>query len=126
MKTELESTTVTYPTQPDADGFYYANEDDKESEILSKTYDNGGMSKKTKLSNGSEAVVRKLRGRDFLQTSKMMQATGEKDQTLMKVFNMSIGIKIDGETQPSEYFLDDLFQNDFILLVTVFESLNFQ
>lgn len=114
-----------YPTEKDKDGFYYSNEEEHQSGIQTRDYDNGSQVKKVTLSNGATAIIRKLKGSDLMATKKIMAARGEKDHNLFEVFNLSVGCTIDGQQQPPEYFLDDLYQSDLATLLTVFASLNF-
>ena len=56
---------ATYPTIPDADGFYYENEVEFGLDILTKSYENGNMVKKSLLPRcGKTAIVRELLGKD--------------------------------------------------------------
>ncbi|MBS1776031.1 MAG: hypothetical protein JSS64_07095 [Bacteroidetes bacterium] len=112
-----------YPSAPDAEGFYFQTEEDESAGILTRDYENGGQVKKVALSNGTTAIIRKLKGRDFVETKKQIQA----DNTLdFETVNMAVATTIDGKQQPPEYYLDDLFQGDFSKLIIAYSSLNFQ
>jgi len=111
-----------YPAPADKDGFYYASRDEEISGILTKDYENGSAVKKVTLSNGSVAVVRKLRGRDFIETKKSIQSDSTMD---FETVNMSQATEIDGKRQPPEYFLDNLFQSDYAKVMVTYGSLNF-
>lgn len=117
---------ITFPTNPDSQGFYYANQDEKDSDILTKDYENGSQVKKITLSNNSIAIVRKLKGIDLMNTKKIMAANNEKDPNLFEVYNLSIGTTIDGQNQPVQFYLNDLYQADLASLLGVFTTLNFQ
>lgn len=119
----MKAAKKVYPTTPDAEGFYFKTEDEEGMQILTRDYDNGGEVKKVVLSNGATAVVRKLKGRDFVETKKQIQADNSLD---FETVNMAVATTIDGKQQPPEYFLDDLFQGDFSKLIIAYSSLNFQ
>ena len=113
----------TYPAAPDEQGYYFENQDDETAGILTKDYDNGSAIKKVALSNGKEAIIRKLKGRDFVETKRRIEA----DRTLdFETVNMSIATRIDGKTEPPEYYLDDLYQEDYSTLMVAYGRLNFQ
>lgn len=59
-----------YPTEPDKEGFYFKNADEETSGILTKDYENGSSVKKVMVSNGQTAIIRKLKGRDMVETKK--------------------------------------------------------
>lgn len=111
-----------YPTQPDKDGYFYATPEEEEQQIRTKRYDNGATTKTLSLSDGRVAVVRKLRGRDFVETSKVIRNNNSMD---FETTNMSQAVEIDGKKQPPEFYLDDLFQMDYAKLMVAFSSLNF-
>lgn len=115
--------TKIYPTRPDKDGYYYASQEEEELAVKTKKYENGSATKTLKLSDGREAVVRKLRGRDFVETKKRVQNDNQID---FDTVNMSQAVEIEGKKQPPEYYLDDLFQNDYASLIVAYASLNFQ
>lgn len=113
----------TWPTAPDQDGYYFATAEEQEQRILTKDYENGSQTKQVTLSNGKVAVVRKLKGRDFVETKKQVQADKSSD---FETVNMAVATKIDGEQYPPEFYLDDLFQNDYSLILVAYGYLNFQ
>lgn len=111
-----------FPTEPNEEGFFYQNEEEKSNGILTKKYDNGSEVKNLNLRDGRKAVVRKLRGRDFVETKKRMQNDPNGD---FETINMSVATTIDGKAEPPEFYLDDLFQDDYAKLMIAFSSLNF-
>jgi len=113
----------SFPTEPDDAGFFFASQEDQDQEIRTKRYPNGSEIKELKLSGGQTAVVRKLRGRDFVETKKMVQGSPQMD---FETVNMSVAVTIDGEKKPPEYYLDDLFQADYSKLIIAYGILNFQ
>lgn len=111
-----------FPTEPSEDGFFYQSEEEKNSGILTKIYDNGSEVKHLELKDGRKASVRKLKGRDFVETKKRMQNDPAGD---FETINMSVATTIEGKQQPPEFYLDDLFQDDYAKLMIAFSSLNF-
>ena len=90
---------------------------------MTKEYENGSKVKKVTLSNGNTAIIRMLKGRDFVEAKKRMQA----DNTLdMETVGMALATKINDKKQPPEYYLDDLYQNDYVLLFMAYGYLNLQ
>lgn len=121
----LETTEIPiqYPTAPDAEGFYIEDVEQQEVGVLTKEYENGSKVKKVTLSNGNTAIIRMLKGRDFVEAKKRMQA----DNTLdMETVGMSLATKINDKQQPPEYYLDDLYQNDYIKLLIAYLTINLQ
>lgn len=116
-----EAKQKNYPTQPDSDGFYFQDEGEETAGILTRDYENGSAIKKAVLKSGATAIIRKLKGRDFVETKKQIQS----DNTLdAETIGMSLAIEIDGEKQPPEYYLDDLFQGDYVTLLVAYGGLN--
>ncbi len=121
---EVEETKKTYPTPENPEGYFFANETEEESGIETKNYPNGSAVKRFHLQDGREVVVRKLRGADFVETKKRMQASG--NSLDMDSVNMSVATTIAGEKMPPEFYLNDLFQVDYVTIAAVNASLNFQ
>lgn len=113
---------IGFPTTPDADGFYYVSEMEKDAGILTKDYETGSQTKKLTLENKQIAIVRKLRGRDFVTTKKQIQVDNTQD---FENVNMAIAITIDGKQQPPEFYLDDIFQTDYSRMAIAYGALNF-
>lgn len=111
-----------YPTLPDTEGFFYATKEEESEGIRSKKYENGSEIKEVKLNNGRVATIRKLRGRDFIETKKRVQGDRSLD---FETVNMSVATTFDGKSEPPEYFLDDLFQHDFAKLTVCYATINF-
>lgn len=112
-----------FPTSPDDQGWFFNSEEEHLQGIRSKKYDNGSEIKEVTLKNGRTAVIRKLKGRDFVETKKQIQS----DSTLdFETANMSVAVTFDGKQEPPEYYLDDLFQDDYSTLMIAYGSLNFQ
>lgn len=114
-----------FPSKPDEDGFFYESEDDQESEILTKVYENGSKVQKVTLSNGKIATIRMLKGRDMVKTKSMVPAYKNTDIDF-ETINLSVAVKIDGNVMPPEFFMDDLLQMDYATLFNSYAMLNFQ
>ena len=112
-----------YPTVADADGFFYYSKEEQEAGILTKEYENGSKVKKVTLSEGKEAVIRMLKGRDFIETKKRLQADNTID---VETVGLALATKINDKQQPTEYYLDDLYQADYLKLFVAYGSLNLQ
>lgn len=113
---------VKYPTQPNSDGFYFATEEEASMDIKTKDYKNGQTIKEVVLKNSRVAVIRKLKGRDFVETKKQIQNDKNLD---FETVNMAQAVTFEGKQEPPEYYLDDLFQSDFATLMVAFGGLNF-
>jgi hypothetical protein len=55
---------IVYPTQPDADGYYYDNEGEKALETETRIDDNGDIVKRIKLRGNRTAIMRELTKKD--------------------------------------------------------------
>ena len=117
------SEKITFPTEPNEEGFFFASQEDLEAGILTKEYENGSKIKKLTLSTGKEAVIRMLKGRDFIETKKRLQADNTAD---VETVGLSLATKIDDKQQPTEYYLDDLYQNDYLKIFIAYSTLNLQ
>lgn len=114
-----------YPTPTDAEGYFYENKEEETLDIKTKSYDNGNSIKEVLLSTGELAKVRKLKGRDFVESQKLTQSQGD-NQIDFLTANISRATTIDGETRVPEYYLDDLYQNDYSAIFAAYSGLNFQ
>ena len=65
--TEDQQPAKTYPTTPDAEGFYYENEGEELLEIATKMYDNDCYVKRVVLKKGKVAMVREITGKELLE-----------------------------------------------------------
>lgn len=112
----------TYPTTPDEKGFYYSSSEDAEMGILTKDHANGSRVKVLTLSDGREVTVRRLRGKDFVETKKLVQADSSLD---FETVNMAQAVTVAGDKMPPEFFLHDLYQSDYAKLLVAYGTLNF-
>lgn len=116
----MEEVKKVYPTDPDADGWFYEKEDEEESEVLTKKYDNESRIKKVLTSKGW-AVVRELRGKDF----SVIQSIVSGGQITFEAATMSLSTKIDDKGYPPEFYMDDLKLIDFSKILIPVGRLNF-
>ena len=112
-----------FPTEPNQEGFFYQNEDEKTAETETKIYENGATVKRVKLSSGSFAVIRMLKGRDFMETKKRLQSDNSLDP---ETIGVALATKVDGKQHPPEFYLDDLYQNDYLKIFLAYGLLNLQ
>ncbi|MDI3319991.1 hypothetical protein [Pinibacter soli] len=112
---------VTYPTTPNAEGFFYESEEDSEIGILTKIYPNGNKIKKVLLPKcGRIAVVRELTGNDNKEIAKFMGKDVEKYQSA----SLTIATTIDGQRETFEFF-NSLKLKDYNRLLAIHSDLNF-
>ena len=109
-----------YPTKPDADGFFFENEEEEKKGISTKEYENGNVVKKTKLKKGRTAIVRELLGKDNKDIVKLM---GDKTENYLNAA-ISIATKIDDKPVFMED-IDFMHMKDVNRLTEMYQSLNF-
>jgi hypothetical protein len=116
-----EETEVTYPTEPNAEGFYYENAEDAAMEILTKVYENENMIKQTTLPKTKQvAVVRELSGKDQKEISRFMG----KDPERYQLAALTVATTLDGQRQPIEV-IEKLKMKDFSRVMSMYQDLNF-
>lgn len=112
---------VTYPTTPDADGFFTANEDDASMNILTKNYDNGNIVKQATLPKSKQvAVVRELIAADTKDVSRFM----DKDPEKYQMASITAATTLDGNKQPIEV-IEKMKMSDYNILISMYQDLNF-
>lgn len=116
----MEETKKIYPTEPDAEGWFFETADEKESGVLTKMYDNESRVKKVDTSKGC-AVVRELRGKDF---STIQSIVNGSDITF-EAATMALSTRIDDRGYPPEFYMDDLKLIDFSKILIPVGRLNF-
>lgn len=67
-------------TVPDNDGWFYADDADKEMGIETKTYDNGQKMKRGTLSDGRKVMVKRLKGFDAQEIRRQLDGKSENYQ----------------------------------------------
>lgn len=117
---EQTSEQISFPTQPDDQGFFFETESDKENNVLTRSYENGGKVKIIKLSTGDEVQVRRLKGSANAEIKRFMGDDAEKYLTA----GITVASTVNGAKQTFEYF-DDLWLNDYNQLTSVYKDLNF-
>ena len=119
----INETPVTkiYPTQPDADGYYFEDESDEGAGIKTKVYENGNKIKTVVLPSSSKTVVvRELIGKDTKEVSRFMG--GDQERYPMAI--ATVATTIDGTKQIFEYF-EQLKMKDYTLILSMCKDLNF-
>lgn len=112
---------VTYPTAPDADGFYTESADDQLLDIQTKVYDNGNKIKKTILKSiNKTAVVREL----IAKETKDIQRYMGKDEEKYMTAGVCVSTSIDGAKETFEFF-ETMKMKDSNKLISMFQDLNF-
>lgn len=102
--------------------FFFANKEEEEAGIHTKTYPNGNQIKMVNLKIGKQAIVRQLKGRDAMEVNKRYSAIKEIDY---QTHSMAVATTINGEGQPTEFYLDELSQQDYSLILSAYAALNF-
>ena len=116
---------VLFPTEPDAEGFFYEDADEKSDNIRTKKYNNGRRSKFFELSDGRKVAVREMTGADSVEISKIQgnKKEGSAEDDYMPIV-MWKSCKIDDKHIPMEDYKEMSFKDyNKILLVTT--GLNF-
>ena len=86
-----------------------------------KTKD-GTDARKVELSDGRVAIVRRLKGRDMVETRNIVKSDKSLD---FETVNMSVATEIDGKRYPPEHYLDEMYQADYALISVAYAELNF-
>lgn len=121
-----ESQIEVFPTVANEDGYYYASKEEKDMGVETKDYENGSKTKRLYTSEGKEVVIRKLKGRDFIETKASLAGLKPAQaQKMFEVTNMALATKIAGQGQPPEYYMDDLYQSDYSTIYAAYQLLNF-
>lgn len=102
--------------------FFFANKEEEDAGIHTKTYPNGNQIKMVNLKIGKQAIVRQLKGRDAMEVNRRASAIKDVDY---QTHSMAVATTIDGHGQPTEFFLDELSQQDYSLILSAYAALNF-
>lgn len=117
----MEEEKKVYPTQPDADGWFYEDNTEETSGVQTRVYENDSKVKRVFLSDKRKVVVRELKGRDFGIIQDMI-----KDGKIgFEAATMSLSVKIDDQGYPPEYYMDDLKLRDFSKILIPLGKINF-
>ena len=117
---EATQTNTPAPVIEEADLFTYEDDTDKAMGILTARYTNGGITKKTTLSDGRIAECRRLKGNSRV----LIQRIIGNDESKVKDALTAVCTKIDGKEIVLED-LDSLWFNDLTTVQTMALSLNF-
>lgn len=114
-------TKIVYPTAHDAEGFYFADEQDAELKIYTKIYPNGNKVKKTDLPCcGKTAVVRELLAKDTKDIVRFM----DKDPERYQMAGVAVATTFDGGKVAYEV-IEGLKMKDYQRLLGMHTDLNF-
>ncbi|MCO5238868.1 MAG: hypothetical protein M9904_02325 [Chitinophagaceae bacterium] len=117
----MEETKKVYPTAPDADGWFYENEDEETAGVQTRTYENMSRAKRVFISGNREVMVRELKGRDF----SIIQDITKDGKIGFEAATMSLCVKINDQGYPAEYYMDDLRLGDFSKILIPVGRINF-
>ena len=121
-KTKIMETEINYPTLPDADGFYFENENEELLAITTKEYENGNLVKKVPLKKGRFAIVREL---DQKEMKKVREIAGDgKDQQRFSASMIAMCTRIDDK----DLIMEDVLEykaKDFGRISMAAQALNF-
>lgn len=107
--------------------WHFATEEDIALGIETAIYKNGNTAKRFTMSNGKQAVVRELFGRDMMKVDQMVASgSGEADSVQERYFCAlyHYAVKVDGQQVPMEDFAD-MKAKDFNKVKITAQSLNF-
>lgn len=120
-----KSTVTEAGIKPNDAGWFYANEDDAETEVLTLNLPNREQQKKISLTTGSEVIARQLKGKDS-QEAMRMAGMGKKGATSDNYLPamISLACTVDGNAQAIEFY-NELPMKDFNRIMAIVTSLNF-
>ena len=111
---------TTFPTAPDADGFFYETEDEQEMGIETKIHKNDNKVKRAVLDGGKIAIVRELTGKDTKDIARFMG----KDQEKYTMSGIAVATTINESKQTYEFF-EAMKMKSYNKLLAMFYALNF-
>ena len=113
------------------EGWIYANEQDKQTEVWTKKLDDRGNSlKKIILSNGDEIIARRLKGKDNKEAMKMAGSQSRNKEVLANISDeylpslIALACTVNGKPQIVDYY-NELFLNDYNRVMALVTDLNF-
>lgn len=115
-----ENTTETFEKE-----WFFESDTDELVGIETAIYKNGNTVKRFTLSNGKQAVVRELFGRDMMKVDQMIatqKGVNVEEQYMYAIYHFAV--KIDGQQIPMEDFAD-LKAKDFNKIKITAQALNF-
>ena len=117
----MEEAKKIYPTDPDAEGWFFQDETEESSGVQTRDYENGSRVKRVFISGNREVVVRELKGRDF----GVIQDITKSGDISFEAATASLSVKINDQGYPAEYYMDDLKLGDFSKILIPVSRLNF-
>lgn len=118
QNTSKQPETDKYPEQKNT--WYFDSKTDETMGIETYRYDNGGISKRCKLSDGKEAVCHRLKGKDRLTVKRACGNDKEKFEDAL----IAVCTKINDKGIVLED-LDSMWFNDVLTIQTMASTLNF-
>jgi hypothetical protein len=116
----IEKKAAMYPSTPDADGFYFENEEEMTVGVTTKKYENGNVVKRVVFPDGKIAIVRELTGKD----QKLINRFSGQDEEKIMLAGVTVATMIDGKAETYEFF--EAMKLKFLnRLVFCFRELNF-
>jgi uncharacterized protein YneR len=120
MPTENQQSTPADLYAEQKNAWYFDNETDEAMGIETYRYDNGGVSKRCKLSDGTTAVCHRLKGKDRQMIKRIAGDQKDKFEDAL----IAVSTKIDDKSIVLED-LDNLWFDDAMTLQTMASTLNF-
>jgi|GEM_PF-2776400 len=90
----MEENEIVYPTQPDADGYYYDNSGEHALETETRVDDEGNVTKRIQLRGGKVAIMRELTKKE---SDKAATIAGKNKDMLLAAY-VAIGTTITDKT----------------------------
>lgn len=121
LKNDAPGNVITYPTEPDADGFFIESESDAAMNIFTRQYENGNKVKRCLLPVlGKTVVVRQMLARDSKEVARFTGGDAEQYQMAC----ITVATTFDGSKMPIEE-IEVIKFSDYTLLITMVQALNF-
>ena len=118
---EAPVSAISYPTEPDTDGFYIESDSDAAMNIFTRQYENGNKVKKCLLpALGKTAIVRQMMARDSKEVARFTGGDAEQYQMAC----ITVSTTFDGNKLPIEA-IEVIKFSDYTLLITMCQALNF-
>jgi hypothetical protein len=89
-----------FPTSPDSESYFFESADDFEMGVMTRKYENGHITKRLTLDNGTVVIIRELFGRD----QKHIQRFSGGDQEKAILAGVTVAATVDGQQQAFEYY----------------------
>jgi aspartate/glutamate racemase len=96
----IEKQQAIYPSTPDADGFYFENDEEMTVGVMTKKYENGNIVKRVIFPDGKTAIVRELTGKD----QKLINRFSNQDEEKIMLAGVTVATTVDGKQETYEFF----------------------